>query len=363
MRVFARFGRWATVAMGVTLTAVTLTPALLQAQATPGSKWNTKNSTPDTGQVFQCIYDRKWPCEISAAGAPSVDQILAKYEEALGGAKALAKVNSRVVTQRRFQDVGAPEDHYLLRYTKKPPVEHGRLLSIQSHTALDGTFLRWSNGCDAKGGYSWSGRKDPSGIPHEGKNSTDGLCEQELYFYGYFPLDLNHLKSAYRSLEYKGVHKIFQPTASAVGEMAGGEGPDIIPAGQARDTYLLLAVPAKAGDDYQWLYFDTKTGLLLRFASAGDNPNWPNSPLAGTPDATKLATAGNTARIVDLIQYRKVGDGTVEPFQFVNQGPDTRVRGVTVNVLENAPVDDRVFLRPKNSLRSDKGFGVDAKTP
>jgi hypothetical protein len=336
--------------------------ATVQAQTVSERTWETPKSSPGSGPLFQCIYEQKWPCNSSSDHVPSVDQILAKYEEALGGADALARINTRVITQRRFQDVGTPEDHYLLRYTKKPSSENGRIISIMSHTALDGTFLRWSNGCDAKGGYSWSGRKDSSGIPHDGKNSTDGLCEQELYFYGYFPLDLSHLKRVFQRLEYKGVHKIFQPTASAVGEMAGGQGPDIIPAGEARDTYLLLGVPAKAGDDYEWLYFDTKTGLLLRFASAGNNPNWPNSPLGGGTEPVTVAAAGNSARIVDLIQYRKIGDGTVAPFQFVNQGPETRVRGVTINVVENAPIADGVLLRPKNSLRSDKGFGTDKGT-
>jgi hypothetical protein len=342
---------------GLALIMNALASATLQAQTISEHTWETPNSTPGAGQLFQCIYEEKWPCKASADHAPSVDQILAKYEEALGGAEALAKINTRTVAQRRFQDVGTPEDHYLMRITKKPSSENGRLLSIMTHSALDGTFLRWSNGCDEKGGYSWSGRKDPSGTPIDAKNSTDGICEQELYFYGYFPLDLKRLKSAFQRLEYKGVHKIFQPVASAIGEMAGGKGPDIIPAGQARDTYLLLGVPAKARDDYEWLYFDTKTGLLVRFASAGDNPNWPNSPL-GNSASGKLAAAGNSARIVDLIQYRKVGDGTVEAFQFVNQGPETRVRGVTINVVENAPIDDRVLVRPKNTLRSDRGLGT-----
>ncbi len=315
---------------------VLLVTSVLPAQTISEHTWDTPNSTSGAAQLFQCIYDHAWPCKVSAESAPSVDQILAKYEESLGGAAALAKINTRILAQRRFQDVGAPEDHYLLRYTKKPATEDGKILSIMSHTALDGTFMRWTNGCDAKGGYSWSGRKDPSGIPHDAKTSTDGICEQELYFYGYFPLDLKHMKNAYQRFEYKGIHKIFQPAAGPVGEMAGGKGPDIIPAGEARDAYLLLGVPAKPTDDYQWLYFDTKTGVLLRFASAGDNPNWPNAPL-GNSASTKLASAGNSARIVDLIQYRKVGDGTIAPFQFVNQSAETRVRGVTINVVENVP--------------------------
>jgi hypothetical protein len=358
MGVIARASRRAAEILGLILMMISLAPPTSRAQTISAQTWESPKSAPGSGQLFQCIYEQKWPCNPSSDHAPTVDQILAKYEESLGGAAALAKINTRVITQRRFQDVGTPEDHYLLRYTKKPSSEDGRIVSIMSHTALDGTFLRWSNGCDAKGGYSWSGRKDSSGIPHDGKNSTDGLCEQELYFYGYFPLDLRHLKNAFQRLEYHGVHKIFQPVASAVGEMAGGQGPDIIPAGEARDTYLLLGVPSKAGDDYEWLYFDTKTGLLLRFASAGNNPNWPNSPLTGSSDPVTVAAAGNSARIVDLLQYRKVGDGTIAPFQFVNQGPETRVRGVTISLVENAPIADSVLLRPKNSLRSDKGFGT-----
>ena len=363
MGAIGRASRRAVAMLGLLFITIMLASATSRAQAISAQTWESPKSAPGSGQLFQCIYEQKWPCNPSADHAPSVDQILAKYEEALGGASALAKINTRVITQRRFQDIGTPEDHYLLRYSKKPSSEDGRIVSIMSHTALDGTFLRWSNGCDAKGGYSWSGRKDSSGVPHDGKNSTDGLCEQELYFYGYFALDLQHLKRAFQRLEYHGIHKIFQPVASAVGEVAGGQGPDIIHAGEARDTYLLLGVPAKAGDDYEWLYFDTKTGLLLRFASAGNNPNWPNSPLTGSsPEPVTVAAAGNSARIVDLLQYRQVGDGTIAPFQFVNQGPETRVRGVSITVVENAPIADSVLLRPKNSLRSDKGFGTDKGT-
>lgn len=340
-------------AVPLSLSSAAQVPAISQ------QTWETPKSSPGSGSFFQCLYEQKWPCSSPTQNVPSVDQILSKYEEALGGAAALARVNTRVIIQRRFQDVGTPEDEYLVRYTKKPPAEGGRILSIMSDSSLDGTFLRWVNGCDAKGGFSWSGRKDPSGVPHEAKNSTDGICEQELYFYGYFALDLNHLKAAYQRFEYKGIHKIYQPVTSAVGQMAGGQGLDIIPAGEARDTYLLLGVPAKAADDYIWLYFDTKTGLLLRFASGGSNPNWPNSPLDDKSDSKTISAAGNSPRIVDLLQYRKVGDGTIAPFQFVNQGPETRVRGLIMNMVENAPVEDSVFLRPKNSLRADKGFGTD----
>ena len=345
--------------LGALLVAFAVVSGVSQTPAISERTWESPKASPGSGAFFECLYEQKWPCLGDQDHHPSVQQILAKYQDALGGGAALAKVKTRVIIQRRFQDIGSPEDEYLVRYSKNPPVEGGRILSIMSDSSLDGTFLRWVNGCDAAGGFSWSGRKDPSGTPHEATNSTDGICQQELYYYGYFPLNLSRLKAAYQRFEYKGVHKVYQPPASAVGEMAGGQGPDVIPAGEARDTYLLLGVPATSKDDYTWLYFDTQTGLLLRFASGGNNPNWPNSPLDNSAGAKKLAAAGNSPRIVDLLQYRKVGDGTIAPFQFVNQGPETRVRGLVMTMVDNAPVEDKVFLRPKNSLRADKGLGTE----
>ena len=348
-------GRTPLIFSGLALLGIAVQGTPLYAQES-SARMKSAQSVPSSAQMLECISDRKWPCTPSTQGVPSVDQILTKYEQALGGADALAKVSSRVIIQRRFQDIGTPEDSYLVRYTKSPPTKEGRILSIMSDTALDGTFLRWVNGCDAKGGFSWSGRKDASGVPHEAKNSTDGICEHQLYLYGYFPLDVNHLKRGFQRFEYKGTHKIFQPPVSAAGAAAAGEGPDLIPGGEARDTYLLLGVPSKPEDEYEWLYFDTKTGLLVRFASAGNNPNWPNSPLDNSNSGNTLTAAGNSPRIVDLLQYRKVGDGTIAPFQFVNQGPETRVRGVIMKIVDSQAIDDSVFLRPKNSLRSDKGL-------
>ena len=83
-------------------------------------------STPRKGLIrllvqapyFQCLYEQKWPCNETAAQAPSVDQILSRYEAALGGAEALSKIRTRVIIQRRFQDIGTPEDEYLVRCRK-----------------------------------------------------------------------------------------------------------------------------------------------------------------------------------------------------------------------------------------------------
>jgi hypothetical protein len=92
-----------------------------------------------------------------------------------------------------------------------------------------------------------------------------------------------------------------------------------------------------------WLYFDVQTGFLLRRADAGEGD--------------KTIPAGDSPRITDFIQYREVGDGTRMPFQFVTIGPSAaRVRGVHINVTDNAPVDDKVFIKPRVGSREDKGL-------
>jgi hypothetical protein len=141
--------------------------------------------------------------------------------------------------------------------------------------------------------------------------------------------------------------------------MAGGMGPDLVPDYRARDAHMVLT-RAKNGSDTAWLYFDTQTGVLLRYANAalprGEQP-FIYAGYVGDAPGTHAA-AGFTTRSVDFLQYRKVGNGTIMPFQFVTQTPDTRVRGVTVSVVDNAPLPDSMFLKVKNAFRGDRGFGA-----
>jgi hypothetical protein len=251
----------------------------------------------------------------------------------------------------------------MLRYTKVRTSDR-ELSSIMSHTSLDGKFMHWTGGCTPDESWNWPGRQAKTPGPLDVKGAT---CDEDLYFlygYGYFPLDLDHLKNSY-SFEYKGLHKVFQPPSGPVGEMAGGMGPDIVPDYHARDAYLVITKSKKRPDDVAWLYFDTSTGVLLRYAAAdlprGEQPFIYAGYEGDTPGKEgtvpgKYAAAGFTQRVVDYLQYRKVGDGTVMPFQFVTQTPTTRVRGVTVSVVDNAPIDDKVFLKVKNAFRGDRGF-------
>jgi hypothetical protein len=293
-----------------------------------------------------------WPVPQApgAQGAlPTGDQILSKYEEALGGTAALAKVMTRTVKTRRIVDIGTPSDHYLLRYSKRGNY------SIMYHSALDGTFLNYTNGCDGKGGWQSGGGGEAGGRagrggdgaePQEGAvrdlpTTTGGICEEEMAFYGYFVLDRARARSHYQSLAVKGIHKIIPVDAGSFGILAGGRGPELALTG-ARDAYLVLGVPARKPDPFVWMYFDTQTGVLLRRAEAGTG---------ATP-----VPPGDNPRTTDFIQYRAVGNGTRASFQFVTVAGANRVRGIHMSIVDNDPVDDKVFIKPKNALRFDKGL-------
>ena len=264
---------------------------------------------------------------------PSGDQIIAKYEQALGGAAALAKVTTRTTKTRRIVDLGNPSDHLLVRHSKRGP--GGAPMSIMNHGDLTGQFMYYLNGCDGKTGWQ---RGDKDSI-RDADTLTGGICEHEQAFYGYFVLDAARLRKNVR-LEVRGIYKIVPTEVGAFGELAGGKGRDLVPAG-ARDTYMVYAV-STGKDAPAWLFFDVQTGFLLRRGEMGEG---------GAP-----VPPGDSPRVTDFIQYREVGDGTRMPFQFVTFGGPNRTRGVHVEVIDNAPIDDKVFIKPKVGSRQDKGI-------
>ncbi|HUO21813.1 MAG TPA: hypothetical protein VMU59_04790 [Caulobacteraceae bacterium] len=273
--------------------------------------------------------------QAAKAPLPSADQVLAKYERFLGGAAALSKVSTRTIETRRLQSGARFSDTSLLRLSKRP------LLSIMEQSALDGSFIHYGNGCDSKGGWIGSESSENSGRPADGPASTSGICQQELFYYGYLPLDLAALKANIGRLEVKGESRIIPESPGAAGALAGGRGGDLVPDGP-RQAYLVLSSPLRPNDIYMWLYFDTETGALLRREEAGKGP-------APTPP-------GLNTRHTDFVQYREVGDGTRAPFQFISIEPNTEVHGVEVRIVDNDPIGDDQFVRPNDVHRQDKGL-------
>ena len=137
--------------------------------------------------------------------------------------------------------------------------------------------------------------------------------------------------------------KIIPTGAGPFGMLAGGQGADLNLDGP-REAYVVLGVPNHKPDPWVWMYFDKQTGVLLRRAEAGTGE--------------KPVPPGDNPRITDFIQYRAVGDGTRSAFQFVTIGAGAaRVRGIHTSIVDNGPVDDKVFIKPKTVLRFDKGLG------
>jgi hypothetical protein len=299
------------------------------------------------------------PQAIKPTGAfPSGDQILAKYEEALGGAAALNKVMTRTVKSRRIVDIGTPSDHVLTRYSKRGN------FSIMFHAALDETFLYYLNGCDGKTGWQRGGGGEGGGaaaapggaraggrgaaaVPVEegavrsADTTTGGICEEESAYYGYFVFERERMRSHYSSVDVKLETKLVPTEPGPNGVLAGG-GKELNLSG-VRDVYVVLATPNHKPDPFVWLYFDKATGALLRRAEAGAGA----APIA----------MGDATRYTDFIQYRAVGDGTVSPFQFITVGAGAaRVRGIHFSIVDNTPMDDKLLARPKNAMRFDKGL-------
>jgi hypothetical protein len=271
----------------------------------------------------------------AAAALPSADALLARYEAFLGGARALQAVSTRTTITRRIEFSDHPSDAVLTRQSRRP------MLSIMRHEALDGSFIRYMNGCDEQGNWVGYGRPGDPPAPKPGKASTDGVCEEEQYYYEYLPLDLARLKANIKSFEVRAEVDIVPMEPGSFGRLAGGQGPDLVPGGPRR-AYLVLGLPVRTTDTAVWLYFDRQTGALLRRASAGpaDHPALP----------------GQNDRYTDFLQYRAVGDGTRAPFQFVTVAPNSEVRGISTAVVDNAAFAPDTFVRPRDVSRKDRGL-------
>ena len=266
-------------------------------------------------------------------GLPSADEVLAKYEKFMGGKEALAKVKTRTVWTRRIATTGAPDETVLLHFSKVPN------LSIMRHNNLDTTLNHWQNGCDNAGGWQRAG--GPDKIKDSGPNASAGpMCHQELYYYGYLALDLAFMKQAYKSIQVKSELSYVQPEVGVYGALAGGKGKDLVPGG-VRDVYLVLAVAAREGDEGSWFIFDKETGALLRRQSDDGETPGPSRSECQVHQLPAISRSGRWHR---------------GPYQWVSQNKNAIIRGVATEIIDNAPLDDEIFIRPKNALREDKGL-------
>jgi hypothetical protein len=231
--------------------------------------------------------------EVKPPTLPSVDQILAKYVQALGGEQALRRVTSVVMTGTRqnYNPAAAalPRAVPIEQYWKAPN------LKVVIARPANGAA---SNGFD--GTTAWA--QDARGRVTQLAGVAASRTKRDADFYSAL-----NLKQQYQRMTVQGIEKI-------------GD----------RDTYAVAAVPQ--GESPEWFYFDTQSGLLLRHQTI--------SPTA----------VGNAPLATDYDNYRDAGNGVKMPFVIYIVGP-SRPDCVTIAIDKiqlNAAIDNGKFAQPES---------------
>ena len=234
---------------------------------------------------------------VAAPTLPSVDQVLARYIEALGGEQAIRKLTTRVMTGTQSLPSGpggsVPVPASIERLQKAPN------LVVNTYRTPTSTT---SDGFD--GTRAWS--QNAQGRVTEPPNTIDqGRAKREADFF----LPLN-LKQQYAKLEMKSIERV-----------------------NDRDAYLVVGTPQ--GDLPERLYFDALTGLLLRKETVLPTP------------------AGNSPFQVNYADYRDPGSGVKFPYLITMSPASPRSVLFTTTVLrvttvrDNAPIEDAKLAKPQ----------------
>jgi hypothetical protein len=231
--------------------------------------------------------------EIKPPVLPTVDQVLAKYVQALGGEQALRKVTSMAITGSRqnFAPAAAavPKPFPIEQYAKAPN------LSLTIGRPANG-----ATGSGFDGASAWT--QDARGRITQLAGAAVNRAKRDADFYPAL-----NMKQIYQRLIVEGVEKI-------------GD----------RETYVVVAVPQ--GENPEHFYFDTQSGLLLRHQTVS------RSAVGDVPFAT------------DFEDYRDAGNGVKIPFVVHIVGPSRPdCATITVDKVQlNAAIDNTKFAKPES---------------
>jgi hypothetical protein len=235
------------------------------------------------------------PREAVKVALPTVDQVLVRYVDALGGEAALRKVTSRVITGTQFIPTGpggtVPTPAAVERSQRAPN------LAVTTYRAPTYAISQGFDGTTA-----WS--QDQAGRVTEPVTLDIARAARAADFYE--PLNL---KRQYAQITVRGIEKV-----------------------NGRDAYLVVGIPQ--GDKPESLYFDTQTGLLLRKQTVLPTP------------------VGDSPYQVDFDDYRDTGSGVKFPFLMhmtpanprTELAPEATLRVTTIK--DNAPIEDSKFVKP-----------------
>jgi len=226
---------------------------------------------------------------------PTVDRILDKYVQALGGEQALRKITSRLITATQNIPTGPGGQNLIAaqaeQYQKAPN------LTLNVYRAPAYTT---SNGFD--GVTQWA--QDQNGVVADASQLDTMRARRAADLLE--PLDL---KQEYTRMVVRGIEKV-----------------------NDRDAYVVIALPP--GDKAERLYFDVQTGLLVRKYSALPTP------------------VGDSPLQMDYDDYRDTGTGVKIPF-VIHMSPaslhselQTYTTIQVQKVQDNVAIDDSKFVKP-----------------
>lgn len=217
---------------------------------------------------------------------PSVDQILEKYAQALGGQAAYEKVTTRAMkgtVEIPDDDVTAP-----LQVVAKAPGSFRLTMDIPGYGIVE-TVL--------DGGNGWE--KNPDSGVHAMSKTDLAVAQRDHHFYREV-----RLKELYPKMEAAGADKL-----------------------NGRAVYVVEASPAAGSAEK--LYFDAENGLLVK------------------RDFERVTLEDGIVQYEMLLRdYRDV-DGLKLPFTIEQRAPDNTMIFKFAEIKNNAPLPDTAFAKPE----------------
>jgi photosynthetic reaction center cytochrome c subunit len=226
----------------------------------------------------------------NAPGAPSADQILDKYIQAIGGAQRLATLTSMVAkgTYSSFEtaDSKVPAEVYAKAPNQRMTVAH-----IHSEGGIKESTVTY----DGKNGWMFARTTTVPMLTLTGGNLDGAKADAELTFPGGIKQDLANLNANYPETDI--------------------------------DDKPVSIVSGTVGKSLVKLYFDKKSGLLVRQVR--------NANTIVGPNPTQI----------DYSDYRAVS-GIQIPFHWVVSWTDNRATWDMTDVQVNVPIDAAKFAKP-----------------
>jgi zinc protease len=226
-----------------------------------------------------------WAGPAAADSMPTVDQVLDKYVQALGGKATIEKMTTVVITGK--VDVPSTGETGSMETYRKAPNKEMQMINVPSN----GPSQR---GFDGTAGWNW----DPDSGPSDMNPADLAAMKLESDFYR----DIR-LKELYPKISLKNKEKV-------------GD----------REAYVVEA-PHEDGSSEK-MYFDTESGLLIQSEVPIDVPD-----------------EGKTVVNSKYEDYREV-EGLKVPFTIRQSSADFDYVIKVSEVKYNVPVDDAKFKKP-----------------